>query len=50
MTLVLRPIGRGRWRPVVLKVDGDRAAPLLVRVGDRLPLGGVVFRVSEVRV
>ncbi|BEP44054.1 hypothetical protein [Variovorax sp. V15] len=48
MTLHLVPTGRGRWRTVVLQVTGDRASPLLVRIGDRIPLGGVLFRVSKV--
>lgn len=48
MTLHLVPTGRGRWRTVVLQVSGDRASPLLVRIGDRIPLGGVLFRVSKV--
>lgn len=48
MTLHLVPLGRGKWRPVVLIVSGDRSHPLLVRVGDRLPLGGLTFRVSKV--
>lgn len=48
VTLHLVPIGRGRWRPLVITTDGDRALPLLVRVGDRIPLGGFVFRVSKV--
>lgn len=48
MTLILRPPGRGNWAPLVLHVQGQRAAPLLVRVGDRLPIGGQVYRVSKV--
>lgn len=48
MTLHLVPPGRGRWRPVVLVISGDRALPLLVRVGDAFPLGGLTFRVSKV--
>ena len=31
-----------------LTVDGRHAAPLTVRVGDRLVLGGVAFRVCGV--
>jgi hypothetical protein len=29
-------------------IDGERASPLLVRRNDRLPLGGVVYRVAKV--
>lgn len=49
MTLVLKPQGRGNWTPLLMAVEGKRAAPLLVRVGQLLPLGGVVFRIAEVR-
>lgn len=47
--LTLRPIGRGNWRTVTMKIDGARAAPLLVRVGDKVPVGGIVFRVVRVQ-
>lgn len=46
--LILKPIGRGNWKPVTLVVDGRHAALLTVRVGDRLVLGGVTFRVCGV--
>ena len=50
MTLVLRPSGRGNWATVVLEVTGRRAPPpLYFQVGQRIPLGGQVFRVAEVR-
>ena len=48
MTLILRPIGRGNWRPTRMHIDSGHALPLLFRVGQRLPLGGVVFRICEV--
>lgn len=48
MTLILRPIGRGNWRPTRMHIDGGHALPLLFRVGQRLSLGGVEFRISEV--
>lgn len=47
--LILRPIGRGNWTPLIVTVQGERAAPMLVKKGDRIPIGGVVFRVAEVR-
>jgi hypothetical protein len=46
--LILRPPGRGNWAPVILAIEGKRAAPLLVRVGDLIPLAGQVFRVAKV--
>lgn len=49
MTLVLKPRGRGNWKTLVLRVEGDRASPLLIRRGQLLPLGGVTFRICEVR-
>lgn len=49
MTLLLRPVGRGNWRPLTIAITGQRAAPLLVRRGHRFELGGIVFRVVEVR-
>ena len=50
MTLILRPIGRGNWRTTSLQISGGHALPMEFRVGQRLPLGGVVFRICEVRV
>lgn len=49
MTLVLRPVGRGNWTPLVLRIEGHRATPILVAKNDRLQLGGITFRVVEVR-
>lgn len=48
MKLICRPVGRGRWREIVIKVEGDRAAPMLVKPGDRIPLGGITLRVVRV--
>jgi hypothetical protein len=48
MTLTLRPPGRGNWKPVILRVEGARACPLLVRAGQRINLGGQEFRISKV--
>ena len=47
--LLLKPVGRGNWAPLTLRLDGTRAQPLLVRVGDRIELAGVTWRVCEVR-
>jgi hypothetical protein len=48
MTLILRPIGRGNWRTTRMQIDGGHALPLLFRVGERLPMGGLIFRICEV--
>jgi hypothetical protein len=48
MTLTLKPAGRGNWKPIVMAIEGARAAPLLVRVGQKLVLGWVTFRISKV--
>lgn len=49
MTVILRPPGRGNWRPVVLQVaGGSRLAPLDFYVGQRVLLGGQHLRVSKV--
>lgn len=46
--LILRPTGRGNWRTAQLSIDTDRAQPLLVKVGDRFPLAGLMWRVVKV--
>lgn len=48
MTLILRPSGRGNWAPVTMAIDGSRATPLLVRAGQKITLGDVVFRIVKV--
>ena len=48
MTLILRPIGRGNWRPVPWLLDEARLPPMLIKVGDRFTLGGLEWRVSKV--
>lgn len=50
MTLTLKPIGRGNWTTITMIVTGDRASPLLVKIGDRITIGGVVFRITEIKV
>jgi len=51
--LILRRVGRGNWSPVRLAYDPQRQAemptPVQARVGQRVELFGVVYRVSEVR-
>jgi hypothetical protein len=46
--LVLRPVGRGNWAPLIVAIEGTRASPLLIRVGQVIPIGGVQFRISKV--
>ena len=49
MTLTLKPVGRGNWTTITMTVEGDRAAPLLVKVEDTITIGGVVFRITEIK-
>jgi hypothetical protein len=49
VTLVCRPIGRGNWRVLTVTVSDKRAGPLLVKPGHRFDLGGITYRVCEVR-
>lgn len=48
--LILRPPGRGNWKPVVLRVEQGRNSPLPLEFhrNQRVELGGHVFRVSKV--
>jgi hypothetical protein len=50
--LILRRLGRGRWSPVTLQYDhtrqGQMPTPVQARVGARIELAGVVYRVSRV--
>lgn len=48
MILTLRPVGRGNWKTLTISVEGSRATPLLVRINDRIPLGGITYRVVAV--
>lgn len=49
MTVIVKPIGRGNWETLTLVVTGSRAQPLVVTVGETFDLGGVTWRVIEVR-
>jgi hypothetical protein len=46
--LVLKPAGRGNWKPLYLTVEGAHLPTMTVKAGDRVPLGGVIFRVCKV--
>lgn len=48
MTLHLRPVGRGRWRLAVWTIQSDRATPYTVKVGDRITMGDIIWRVVSV--
>jgi len=49
MTLILRPIGRGNWRPLTVAVDGAwLPPPMYFAVGQRIELGGCLFRISRI--
>lgn len=52
MTLVLRPLGRGNWAPLLLQIPASRKElpllPIEVRVGRRLTIDGRVFRIAKV--
>ena len=47
--LILKPIGRGKWRPMSIEIDERRVPPMFVTVGQRITIGGIVFRVAAVR-
>lgn len=49
MTLILKPRGKGNWSPLIVVIEGQRAAPILVRRGQLIPLGGVTYRIVEVK-
>jgi hypothetical protein len=46
--LICKPRGRGNWKSIVVAIEGERASPLLVRVGELLTIAGVVFRICKV--
>lgn len=50
--LILRRLGRGNWSTVTLTYDashqGQMPTPVQARVGARIELAGVVYRVSRV--
>lgn len=46
--LTLKPRGRGNWSVLLLRIEGDRAQPLLFKVGETLMLAGIVYRICKV--
>ena len=49
MSIVCKPIGRGRWHSMTLTYAGPQLAPFTVAVGERFTLGSVTWRICEVR-
>lgn len=49
MTIIAKPAGRGRWNSITMTVTGSRAQPFAVQVGDTFKLGGIVWRICEVK-
>jgi hypothetical protein len=49
VTLILRPKGRGNWATTTLVLQGAHALPLLIRAGQTFSLGGVNFRIVQVK-
>jgi hypothetical protein len=50
VTLILRPIGRGNWKPVLLRVEHSKNCPLPLEfhVDQRVTLAGHVLRIAKV--
>jgi hypothetical protein len=48
--LILRPLGRGNWSPIVLAITESKHSPLPleVHVGQQWTLAGRIFRISKV--
>jgi hypothetical protein len=46
--LILKPRGRGNWKPLVLAISGAHLPIMAVRLGEHITLGGIVFRVHQV--
>ena len=49
MRVICKPVGKGNWRPLELRYSGRQIAPFTVAIGERFNLGGLVWRVVEVR-
>ena len=47
--LILKPKGRGNWRSSTVTISGAHHLPIMVEVGHLITIGGVVFRICEVR-
>lgn len=49
MTLHCKPKGRGNWRTLVLSLEGVHVLPILLRAGQTFALGGIPWRICEVK-
>ncbi len=49
VTLVLKPAGPGNWAVTLMTLEGRCFRSFVLKPGDRFPMGGVVWRVCEVR-
>lgn len=49
VTVVCKPIGPGNWARMLLQYEGPQMAPFTVAVGERFTMGGITWRVCEVR-
>jgi hypothetical protein len=47
--IVAKPVGRGNWSRIEMAIRGDRAQPLLVKIGDRFTMAGITWRICEVK-
>ncbi len=48
MTLVLVPVGRGNYAEARVRYTGRQTHPLLVRIGERVQMAGVLWRIKRV--
>lgn len=49
MTIIVKPAGRGNWGSLTMRIDGSRAQPFSVSVGDTFELGGITWRVCAIK-
>jgi hypothetical protein len=47
--ILCRPVGKGNWHLMRLSTEGPLGLLGLVKVGHRFELGGITWRVVEVR-
>jgi hypothetical protein len=48
VSVIVKPIGRGRWSPMTLTYAGPQLAPFTCRIGERFSLGGITWRVCAI--
>ncbi len=53
MTIICKPVGRGNWAPIEVTITGKHSAVFGFlygfKAGQRFELGGITWRVCEVR-